>query len=188
VDISNAMLKAARTLADHPALHFEQGNAAILPYPTGHFDGATAARMLLHVTDHQAVLDELRRVVRPGGRLALLEWDWGTLAIDHCQRAVTRRILDWRCDNYGGNNWMGRQLVRRCMEAGWKIRSVEPMVNIARDNGAGILDTLRRTSGLAVEHNIISGAEREAWINEIDQRLAEGTFFATINDYIVVVD
>ncbi len=188
IDISHAMLEAARRLAEHPALRFEQSNAATLPCETASFDGAAVARLLLHVEEPQTVLQELRRVVRRGGRVVLLEWDWGTLALDHSDRVLTRRILDWRCDHYGGNNWMGRQLVRRCMEAGWRIRDLEVLVTVSRDAHANIVDTLPRVSEFAVANGAITAAERTAWLAELEQRLQAGTFFATINDYIVVVE
>ena len=188
VDVSSTMLEWARARGDHPALRWEQGDGTALRYEAGSFDGASAAHLLLHVPEPLAVLTELRRVVRPGGRMALLDWDWGTLAIDHSDRALTRRILDWRCDHLGGDNWIGRKLVRLCQTSGWHVRDVQPLVSVARDEGTVLIGYLRRDSAIAAEQGIISAAEHQAWLGEIERRLAEGTFFATINDYLVVAD
>ncbi|MFN2588157.1 MAG: ubiquinone/menaquinone biosynthesis methyltransferase [Actinomycetota bacterium] len=68
VDFSMGMLRAART--DAPLL---QADALRLPLRDGSVDAATCGFALRNVTDVGTLFDELARVVRPGGRIALLE-------------------------------------------------------------------------------------------------------------------
>jgi demethylmenaquinone methyltransferase/2-methoxy-6-polyprenyl-1,4-benzoquinol methylase len=68
VDLSFGMLAAARTTA--PLVH---ADALHLPVPDGAADGATCGFALRNFVDLGAFLAELARVVRPGGRIALLE-------------------------------------------------------------------------------------------------------------------
>jgi demethylmenaquinone methyltransferase/2-methoxy-6-polyprenyl-1,4-benzoquinol methylase len=68
IDLSFGMLAAART--DAPLVH---ADALRLPVPDGAADGATCGFALRNFVDLGAFLDELARVVRPGGRIALLE-------------------------------------------------------------------------------------------------------------------
>jgi demethylmenaquinone methyltransferase/2-methoxy-6-polyprenyl-1,4-benzoquinol methylase len=68
VDLSFGMLAAARTTA--PLVH---ADALRLPVPDGAADGATCGFALRNFVDLEAFLAELARVVRPGGRIALLE-------------------------------------------------------------------------------------------------------------------
>lgn len=68
VDLSFGMLAAARTSA--PLL---QGDALGLPFPDGSVDGVTCGFALRNFVDLPRFLDEVARVVRPGGRIALLE-------------------------------------------------------------------------------------------------------------------
>jgi demethylmenaquinone methyltransferase/2-methoxy-6-polyprenyl-1,4-benzoquinol methylase len=68
VDLSFGMLAAARTSA--PLVH---ADALRLPVPDGAADGATCGFALRNFVDLAAFLAELARVVRPGGRIALLE-------------------------------------------------------------------------------------------------------------------
>jgi demethylmenaquinone methyltransferase/2-methoxy-6-polyprenyl-1,4-benzoquinol methylase len=67
-DLSFGMLAAART--DAPLLH---ADALCLPVPDGRIDGVTCGFALRNFVDLGAFLGELARVVRPGGRIALLE-------------------------------------------------------------------------------------------------------------------
>jgi demethylmenaquinone methyltransferase/2-methoxy-6-polyprenyl-1,4-benzoquinol methylase len=78
VDQSPAMLAAAaaalaeRGLADRVAL--VRGEAEALPFADGSFDALTVTYLLRYVADPAATLAELARVLRPGGRLASLEF------------------------------------------------------------------------------------------------------------------
>jgi demethylmenaquinone methyltransferase/2-methoxy-6-polyprenyl-1,4-benzoquinol methylase len=68
IDLSYGMLAAARTTA--PLVH---GDCLRLPVPDGRADGATCGFALRNFVDLEVFFAELARVVRPGGRIALLE-------------------------------------------------------------------------------------------------------------------
>ena len=70
-DFSEEMLKIARRKA--PALRFEAGNALALPYADGEFAAATVGFGARNFDDLAAGLAEMVRVVRPGGRVVVLE-------------------------------------------------------------------------------------------------------------------
>ncbi len=187
-DISHAMLSVARARGPDTAnLRYDhQPDPLRLPYPAAQFAGALAARVLMHVDDPIALAREVLRVVRPGGRLAVLDFDWGTLALDHSDRALTRRILDWRTDYVDGNNWGGRQNAAHLLRAGWIVREVVVQVAVARDARGTLAGGVRRAAQLAAAAAVISADQQNAWTAEIDARLAEGVFFASINEYIIV--
>jgi demethylmenaquinone methyltransferase/2-methoxy-6-polyprenyl-1,4-benzoquinol methylase len=70
-DFSEEMLAIARRKA--PELTFEWGNALELPYEDGRFDAATVAFGARNFADLDRGLAEMARVVRPGGRVVVLE-------------------------------------------------------------------------------------------------------------------
>ncbi len=185
-DISRVMLDFARSCGGPAHLRYEQIDGATLPFPDDSFHGGAMARTLLHVENPHATLVELRRVVQPGGRLGILECDWGTLALDHSDRALTRRILDWRTDTIDGNNWMGRQVVGRCLAAGWARADVHVLVTVGRDATTTHFGSVRRCGDLALQNGMIDQSEYDGWVGELDSRLAAGLFFASINEYIVI--
>jgi demethylmenaquinone methyltransferase/2-methoxy-6-polyprenyl-1,4-benzoquinol methylase len=74
VDISPAMVdEASRAHPDLVQLEFEVGNALALSAGEDEFDAATIAFGLRNLADFEAGFRELRRVVRPGGRVVCLE-------------------------------------------------------------------------------------------------------------------
>jgi demethylmenaquinone methyltransferase/2-methoxy-6-polyprenyl-1,4-benzoquinol methylase len=70
LDFSEEMLARARRKAP---LDWVQGDMLALPFADGTFDAATVGFGVRNVADLELSLRELRRVLRPGGRLAILE-------------------------------------------------------------------------------------------------------------------
>jgi len=76
VDFCPEMLEAARTKEDRPGATrsvFVAGDALRLPFPDNTFDAATIGFGLRNMGDLRRAIAEMRRVVRPGGRVASLE-------------------------------------------------------------------------------------------------------------------
>jgi demethylmenaquinone methyltransferase/2-methoxy-6-polyprenyl-1,4-benzoquinol methylase len=77
-DINDSMLKVGRDkLIDHGIANnvvFTQADAQYLPYPDNTFDCITIAFGLRNVTDKDLALRSMQRVLKPGGRLLVLEF------------------------------------------------------------------------------------------------------------------
>ncbi len=77
-DINDSMLKVGRTkLRDKGIVgnvNYVQANAEALPFPDNHFDIITIAFGLRNVTDKDAALRSMNRVLKPGGKLLVLEF------------------------------------------------------------------------------------------------------------------
>ncbi|HEY9149236.1 MAG TPA: bifunctional demethylmenaquinone methyltransferase/2-methoxy-6-polyprenyl-1,4-benzoquinol methylase UbiE [Gammaproteobacteria bacterium] len=77
-DINGAMLRQGRVrLLDQGIngnVRYVQANAECLPFPDQHFDCITMAFGLRNVTDKQAALASMFRILKPGGRLLVLEF------------------------------------------------------------------------------------------------------------------
>jgi demethylmenaquinone methyltransferase/2-methoxy-6-polyprenyl-1,4-benzoquinol methylase len=71
LDFSEAMLGRAREKA--PEIDWVLGDALAMPFPDGTFDAATVGFGVRNLADLDSGFRELRRILRPGGRLACLE-------------------------------------------------------------------------------------------------------------------
>jgi demethylmenaquinone methyltransferase/2-methoxy-6-polyprenyl-1,4-benzoquinol methylase len=71
LDFSARMLERARRKS--ASILWVEGDLLALPFDDGSFDSATVGFGVRNVTDLDAALAELHRVLRPGGRLAILE-------------------------------------------------------------------------------------------------------------------
>ncbi len=78
VDISEDMLEVGRRKVTRAGLqeqvNLETGDAEALPFPEGRFDAATVSFGVRNFEDLDAGLRELHRVLKPGGRLIVLEF------------------------------------------------------------------------------------------------------------------
>ncbi|MEM1187892.1 MAG: methyltransferase domain-containing protein [Pseudomonadota bacterium] len=71
-DLSESMLGVARKRC--PDAAFKQGNVIDLPFDDQSFDVVISSFMLMFVPDPEKALSEMRRVLRPGGRLVVSVW------------------------------------------------------------------------------------------------------------------
>lgn len=84
LDFSENMLSVAKdkhTEQIQPQLSFIQGNAMQLPFQSDTFDFVTIGFGLRNVPDFQQVLNEMARVVKPGGKVVCLETSQPTLPV-----------------------------------------------------------------------------------------------------------
>jgi len=184
VDISTEFLKLAQSYAAKTdissCIQWSAGQAEFLPFQEASFDGVFAARLLLHVLDPQIILNEMLRVVRPGGRVVVMDWDFDTVAVDLSDRELTRRLLHWRCDHHGGNNWSGRQLRRQMVSAGFINVKLIPVVSIAYRENDSLTLSLFKAAQVARDDGAIAPNEYDVWVSELKSSLATECFFASI--------
>jgi demethylmenaquinone methyltransferase/2-methoxy-6-polyprenyl-1,4-benzoquinol methylase len=114
VDQSEQMLAGARQrLGDAPEvaarITFVQGEAERLPFADGEFDALTFTYLLRYVDDRAATMRELARVVRPGGRIGMVEFG--------VPRTPVLRAL-WRVHTRLGLPLLGRLVSSAWLEVG----------------------------------------------------------------------
>ncbi|BAZ31082.1 type 11 methyltransferase [Cylindrospermum sp. NIES-4074] len=74
LDFSSQMLRVARqNNRHHPRLIYLEGNAESLPFAEGQFDAVFNSISFLHYPEPQQVLNEVKRVLSPGGRFYLVD-------------------------------------------------------------------------------------------------------------------
>ena len=72
VDVSTGLLEVARER--QPDADLRRGELEALPFDDDRFDAAISANTITYAADVGAALGEVRRVLRPGGRLAVSYW------------------------------------------------------------------------------------------------------------------
>ncbi len=72
VDLSRGMVAAGKER--HPEVDFVLGSATELPFPSDAFDVATISFGLRNISDPGRALEEMARVVKPGGKVVVLEF------------------------------------------------------------------------------------------------------------------
>jgi hypothetical protein len=60
----------------------------------------------------------MARVTRPGGRVAVLDTDWGSACVDSAESDIERRLMRFLAERMHRNGYAGRQLPRLFQRAG----------------------------------------------------------------------
>ena len=89
VDIAPGMITVAHA-ASPPAIHFRVADASRLPFKDESFDVVTCGFALSHMTDRAAVLSQVRRVLRRGGRFVASAW--GTHGSNSASAAIRAEL------------------------------------------------------------------------------------------------
>ena len=184
VDFSDSLIaEAVRRAANRNLpLNFEVGDAQTLRFPDGSFDAVRTERMLMHVPSPSKALAEMSRVLRPGGRMSIQDFDWETQFCDSPYKETTRKIALAFCDGMK-SGWIGRSLPRLFREAGMTDISVSfSTITIT-------FDFLQLLIGghvaRAVTSGVLSEKEADQWWTHLHQANADGTFLYGFTAVIV---
>lgn len=156
VDVSAASLAAARTTvtAAYPGedVTFRRADLHRLPYPDGAFDHVFACFVLEHLPDPRSALAALRRVLRPGGTLTVIEGDHGS-AFFHPDSAYARAAIDCQVRLQaaaGGDARIGRRLHPLLTAAGYAEVDVTPRAVYVDADRPGLVDGFTRNTFIAM--------------------------------------
>ena len=111
-DINNAMLAVGRDrlLDEGVMVPVAQCDAEKLPFPDNHFDIVTVAFGLRNMTHKDKALAEMRRVLRPGGRLLVLEFSKVWKPLEKAYDAYSFKLLPWLGGKIAGDSESYRYL------------------------------------------------------------------------------
>ena len=79
------------------SIHTRAGSMTELPFEDAYFDGAYATESLEHAVEIETAVVEICRVVKPGGRIAIIDKNvdqWGKLTTDAWERWFTPKELE----------------------------------------------------------------------------------------------
>ena len=186
IDTSGAMLDVAARRdpgRDAATLELELGSAEQIPQADESFDAVVTTQVLEYVPDVAGALAEMRRVLRPGGRLLVLDTDWDSLVWHAPDEELMARVLTaW--DEHLVDPHLPRSLGRSLREAGFVAGppTVLPLLNVGdpHDSFSGFL--LGLVAAFVVDRNGLTDEEVEGWAESM-RALGEDWFFS-LNRYV----
>jgi SAM-dependent methyltransferase len=177
VDPSEVMLAVARARSagrDLP-VEFVRGDVGDLELPDSSADGVVCERVLQHVGDAPGAVAELERITRPGGRVVVIDTDWGLHAIHGADPDLTRRVVDAWVDS-AADGRVGRRLPSLLADAGLTDRTVvaETLVSTAPHRPAQPPFTTMAT--LAERTGALRPGEAATWLGQLEESARHGRF------------
>jgi ubiquinone/menaquinone biosynthesis C-methylase UbiE len=188
IDGSERMIAAARRRAEREQVAdrvtFTLGDAGRLEFASATFDFAVAVQVYLYVANIERALAEAARVLRPGGRLAIVDTDWDSCVWLTSDRERHRRMLEARMQEFAQPHLPPALpgLIRRARLDPLDVQ-VLPLLELRHDPdsfSAGVIDG---TAAMATRFGI-EPAEAEAWSRDLKSRTGEGEYFFSVNRYL----
>ena len=167
-------------------IQVDEGDAYALPYPEQSFNAAHCDRVLMHLEDPSAALSEMRRVVRPGGRVVVAEPDWASIVIDSVDHVALEALMRQAVTTRRQPR-IGRELNRRLAGVGLTERQIETVPMFSLDFGELVtygLDLSQAADALAGPRGLDRQRAQEV-IDALELASRDGTFCA-FGGYFVV--
>jgi SAM-dependent methyltransferase len=133
VDISPQSLEQAQKAVKQQGssnVHFQQADIFQLPFDDGMFDAVFVCFVLEHLSKPLAAIEELKRVLKPGGIITVIEGDHGS-AYFYPDSMLARRAIQCLVELQaagGGDALIGRQLYPLLLQNGFERIGVSPRV------------------------------------------------------------
>jgi SAM-dependent methyltransferase len=186
IDVSESMLAVAAVRDVGPGaatLELARGSAEEIPYGDGSFDVVVTTQVLEYVPDVPRALAEIHRVLKPGGRVLILDTDWDSLVWHAPDDDLMGRILvAW--DEHLADPHLPRTLGRSLASAGFEAGppTVLPLLNTGNphDSFSGIL--LGLIAAFVVDRHGLARETVEAWATSM--RELDTDWFFSLNRYV----
>ncbi len=156
-----------------------------IPLLSASVDVCVAQTVLIHMPADMLVrvFAEVKRVLKPDGRFVSVDQDGDTWIIDHPQRALTRRVIQFNSDYRYADGWTGRYLRRLFIQNGFEDIRIQAWPHSDTERGSYLHTMALRIAESAAEHGAISEDECKRWLSDSEKTTAEGTFFSSICYY-----
>ncbi|MFF3735404.1 methyltransferase domain-containing protein [Streptomyces sp. NPDC002476] len=156
-----------------------------LPFRTGCFDGAWADRVLQHVAEPEQVLAEMLRVIRPGGRIALVDPDYDTQVLDIEDQELARKVLRFRSDILLRNGSPAHRIAGLLTARGLTDITVEARTLVVRDSSA-VDDVmgLRTWAHAAADQGFLGPSDADRFVARYDEAVRTGRFTYAVSFFL----
>jgi len=186
VDKSPDMLAlAAERCRAMPWVELEEADIRELEVDDAGFDAAACTQVLLYVEDVPGMLGAFHSMLRPGGRLAIVETDWRSCVVNSDDRSLTEVMIDAWDDAVASPNLPAR-LGPMLRAVGFHAVRVDPIpvLNTVLHDGAYSKDMLRAFVGKAVKKDRVTDARAKEWLADLEHKAKRGEYFFCVNRFL----
>ena len=171
VDMSEPMLEMARKrCAGKSWVTFQPDAATDLPSDDATFDAALSVQVYEYIADVTKALSEMYRVIRPGGRAAIVSTDWDAIAWHASDGARMSRILGAFAEHCV-HTYLPRTLAPKLRQAGFilKEQRVIPQFNPMYSPDTYSYQIARLIGSFVPGRQGVTEEEAHAWVEDLRQ-------------------
>ncbi len=174
--------RRAQDLGVSPWVEHLVGEASALPWEANEFDASRSERLFEHLPRAETALSEMVRVTKPGGRVVVLDTDWGSLSTDAEETDIERRLARVHAERCLHNGYSGRQLYRMFKRRGLQEITIEVIPTFVTSHPlARQIFKLDWSEREALAAGIVSQQELDRWRISLERADAGGMFFCSVS-------
>lgn len=163
---------------------FTDGDALSLPVPDASVDVVWCERVLQHLAEPDKAVAEMARVLRPGGRVALLDTDWATTILHPGDPEITAAFTSGALTG-AANPYSGRRLVGQLSAAGLVIDDRGSQA-LLQDHRSVAWPLIRMLGESAVRRGALTEAQRDRAYADLSEAAERGALHMSVTMFAVV--
>jgi ubiquinone/menaquinone biosynthesis C-methylase UbiE len=165
---------------------FVDGDATRLPFDDNSVDVVRSERVFQHLDDPPAAAAEVARVLRPGGRAAILDSDWDTAVLYPGDLDVVRRLQEFQFSQWA-NPRSGRMLPKLLVDAGLVVEpDIGSSALVFPQALAANAPMIQKSSAAAVAAGTLTEDERTTLLSGLTEAGEAGWAFISVTLYAVI--
>lgn len=183
VDINARFVADANERAsDHPNVRFHQVTDHRLPFEDDYFDRVLCKNVLEYVPDLAATLAEIRRVLKPGGRIHIIDSDWGFVIVEPWTKLTVDRFFAAAAPAFREPH-IGRKAPGALARAGFVDVRVAMLPVVDRE-GTG-LNVLTNMAGYIRSFAAMPDHEVAGLLEQARSAVSDGTYLFCLPQFLV---
>ncbi|AYV77759.1 MAG: hypothetical protein Edafosvirus1_90 [Edafosvirus sp.] len=195
IDCDNEMIKLANQRAIDAnvndfvthQVHMIHGSTK-LPFEDNTFDACRSERVFQHLVDPKNALLELVRVTKPGGKIIIMDTDWGSIGHYTSFPEIESKIKLVYRDKISLNPLIARQIHSMMREANLKQIKAEPVIFASHDYKEFnyILGFHNKVKDEGMKCNYFTQEEYDKFVNDLIEINAKGDFLGYVCGFITI--
>lgn len=189
IDISEHMLAMAHERCSKPGafatVDFQLADATKLPFPDRSFDAVVSTQVYEFVADIDEAIGEAHRVLKPGGRLLVVDTDWDSLVWHGADPALAARVLKaW--EEHLAHAHLPGTLMARLRRHGFVPQKQDTYVvlNPAFDENTYSYGLIGLVKNFVAGRHGVTGQDAEAWAEQLREAGEAARYFFSLNRYL----
>jgi len=190
IDRSRYLISAAQRFAAEEgvgeAVEFRVGDSQSLKLPDAGFDAVVAHTLLSHVEHPRAVVGEMARIVRPGGRIGIFDGDFASITYGTDDPARAEATDEMMVKALSTNPRVMREMPQLLRDAGLLLEA--SFAHVIADVGKAdfFAPGLQSLIKVLPKAGAMGELEARTWVDAMMKRSDEGVYFGACNYYAYV--
>jgi ubiquinone/menaquinone biosynthesis C-methylase UbiE len=190
-DFSPALIRAAnekaRELSLSERIDFQVGDIHALDFEDNHFDIVVAHTVVSHVSSPQVAIQEMGRVLKPGGMLAVFDGDYASLTFSYPDDNFAEQIEAALVNLVANNPRIMRKMPQLLAEQGLAVVDIASHILPEVGPSQFWLSAIETYAPMIGQTGQLPAQEVDAWHKWQQQASQSGHFFGSCNYYVYLI-